>query len=156
FVGARFADHEAGVVLGFTHHETDRGLPALFAYADSGVEIPAYFSPEFHSGSITTLDLTQLYRNIDAMVKKISPYAHTVMETFIASTEAEYGVSLREAVLGNFAPLMVEFVGYPEETQAGEEDQPTQAYVIRARDPQGLETALAEIAEFAGGEEPTE
>ncbi|MFG0317438.1 MAG: hypothetical protein ACF8XB_09205, partial [Planctomycetota bacterium JB042] len=110
FLGLRFADDEAGFVLGLTHVETERGLPALFAYADAGVEIPTYFSPEFHSGSITTLDLTRLYENVVAMVKKISPYAHTVMETWLASVEDEYGIALRDAVLGNFAPLMVEFV----------------------------------------------
>lgn len=156
FFGLRFADDEAGMVLGMTHDETERGISTLFAYADTGVEIPSYFSPEFHSGSITTLDLSRLYRNIEAMVKKISPYAHTVMMSQIASIEGEYGIALREAVLDNFEPMMVEFIGYPEESQAGAEDQPTQAYVIRVKDPQGLEESLAELADFTGGEDPTE
>ncbi|MFG0319686.1 MAG: hypothetical protein ACF8XB_20605, partial [Planctomycetota bacterium JB042] len=47
-------------------------------------------------------------------------------------------------------------LGHPEASIAGEDDSPTQAYVVRVRDPQGLEESLAELAEFVGDEEPTE
>jgi len=156
FLGAAFEDDQASIVMGMTHAETDRGLSTMFAYADGGVEIPSYFSPEFHSGSITTLDLSQLYQNFDSMLKKISPYAHTMMHMQISSMESEYGFALREAVLDNFDALLVEFIGYPEATVAGDDDNPTQAYVIRVKDPQGLSESLAEFADFMAEEDPTE
>ena len=63
---------------------------------------------------------------------------------------------LREALLENLDAHLVEILGYPEATLAGPEDYPTQAYVIRVKDPRSLEEALALLAEDAGAEEAVE
>ncbi len=155
FAAGRVADDEAGLVFGFTHAETERGLHTLLAYDDAGVEIPPYFSSDFHSASITTFDVSEAWKRFDEMLNKASPWAHTMLKTQIGQLE-NTGFELRAAVLENCDGLLVEFVGYPEATQAGPDDHPTQAYVIRVRDPQTLEESLSALADELADEEPIE
>ena len=147
-------DGEGGLTFGFTHQETDFGLHTLLVYDDTGVEIPAYFSPDFHSASISRIDLAAVWERFDELLNKASPYGHVLLQTQLSRIENTF--PLRDAVLENLDSLMVEFLGYPETTQASPDDHPTQAYVVRVKDPQSIGEALGELGEDLGDDDPVE
>ncbi|MFH0944495.1 MAG: hypothetical protein V2A76_04785 [Planctomycetota bacterium] len=155
FAGARVEDDEAGLVFGFTFADTEYGLHTLLTYTDAGVEIPPYFSSDFHSASITAFDLSAAYEKFDKMLLHASPFGHKLLQMKIAGIERG-GFKLRDTVLNNFGGLVVEMLGYPEATVAGPDDLPTQAYVIRVKDPQSLAETLDELGEELAEEDPVE
>lgn len=155
FGSARVADDEASLVFGFTHADTDFGLHTLLTYDDSGVAIPPYFNSDFHSGSISRFDLSAAYERFDKMLRKVSPYAHTLFMTQVRAIESR-GFDLRDAVLNNVDSSFVELLGFPEATVADPDDLPTQAYVVRVKDPQTLAESLAELGEEMAEDDPVE
>ncbi len=155
FASVRVEDDEAGLVFGMTHADTEYGLHNLLTYGDSGVELPAYFSSDFHSASISSFDFSAAYEIFDKLLLKASPRGHVMFDGQLASLENE-GFALRDALLHNLDSQVVEVLGYPEATVAGPEDYPTQAYVIRVKDPRSLEEALATLGDDTGEDEPVE
>ena len=155
FAAFRVEDDEASLVFGFTHADTEYGLHTLMTYTDAGVEIPPYFSSDFHSASITSYDLSAAYQKFDKLLRHASPYAHKMLQIQIRSL-ARGGFELEDAVLNNFGGQIVEMLGYPEATVAGPDDLPTQAYVIRIKDPQSLSETLDELGEELAEDDPVE
>jgi hypothetical protein len=155
FVSLRVDDDEAELVFGMTHADTEYGLHTLMAYGGTGVEIPDYFSSDFHSASITNYDIGAAYEMFDKMLLKASPTGHGMLQGQIEQLETD-AFPLREALLTNLDARMVEVLGYPEATVAGPEDYPTQAYVVKIKDPRSLEEALSALADQNSQEEPVE
>lgn len=155
FATLHVEDEEAGLVFGFTHTDTDYGLHTLLTYDDSGVEIPSYFSSDFHSASISNFDVAAAYANFDSMLLKASPTGHGMLRGQIEMFEEET-FPIREALLDNMAGRFVEVLGYPEASLAGPEDHPSQAYVLKLQDGQSLAEGLAKLAEDQGDSEPIE
>lgn len=155
YIGLRVDDDEAELTFGITHEDREQGLATLIAYRDGGVEIPTFFNPAFHSASVSCYDLSAVWKNIESMVKKASPFGHTWMMTQLARVEG-MGFPLRDALLENLDGLLIDVLGYPEESTAGPDDHPSQAYILRIRDPQTLAEALEEFGESASDDEPTE
>jgi len=155
FVGAHVDDDEADLVFGITHADTEFGLHTLLTYGDGGVEIPGYFSSDFHSASISLYDFSAAYAVFDKLLLKASPYAHNYIQIQIDLLKEE-GFDLVDALLNNLDSQFVEVLGYPETTVAGPEDVPTQAYIVRVRDPQSMDEALAGLVDDAAKTEPVE
>ena len=155
FAGFQVEDDEAGFVFGFTHAETEMGLHTLLTYGAGGVEIPEYFSSDFHSASITRFDFGAAYDAFDKLLLKASPYGHNMLQGQISQLQSE-GLELTNGLLNNLDSLFVEVLGYPDATVAGPDDAPTQAYIVKVRDPQSLSEALAKMAEDLTQEEPVE
>ena len=155
FGAVRVEDDEGSLVFGFTHADTELGLHTLLTYTDTGVEIPDYFSSDFHSASISAYDLSAAYEKFDTMLRHASPYAHRMLQMQIKRIERG-GFELKDAVLNNFGGLMVEMLGYPEATVAGPDDLPTQAFVFRVKDPQSLAETLDELGEELSEDDPIE
>ncbi len=155
FAGLLVEDDEAGFVFGFTHADTELGLHTLLTYGDGGVEIPEYFSSDFHSASISRFDFGAAYEAFDKLLLKASPTGHNMFQGQVSQLESE-GLELTNGLLKNLDSLFVEVLGYPDATVAGPDDAPTQAYIIKVRDPQSLSEALAKIGEELTQEEPVE
>ncbi len=155
FAGAHVQDDEAGLVFGFTHSDTEYGLHRLLTYSDGGVEIPSYFSSDFHSASISLFDLAGAYDVFDKLLLKASPFGHNMLQVQIKNVKDE-GFDIIEPLLENLESPFVEVFGYPEATLAGPEDYPTQAYVVRVQDPQSLTEVLADIGRELPDSEPVE
>ncbi len=155
FAGLRVDDDEAELVFGMTHADTEYGLHTLMTYGGSGVEIPDYFSSDFHSASISNFDVAGAYEMFDKMLLKASPTGHGMLRGQIEQFETE-SFPIREALLTNLDSLMVEMLGFPEATVVGPEEHPTQAYVIKVKDPQSLEEALSALVDDENEEEASE
>jgi hypothetical protein len=144
FFSAHVDDDEADLVFGFTHADTEFGLHTLLTYGDGGVEIPGYFSTDFHSASISLFDFSASYDAFDKLLLKASPQGHTVLQMQIDTIEEE-GFDLIDALLNNLDSQFVEVLGYPESSAAGPDTFPTQAYVVRIKDPQSQDEALGAL-----------
>lgn len=155
FFGAYVDDDEAGLAWGMTFADTDEGIHRLLTYSGRGVEIPEYFSSDFHSASISLFDPSAAYEVFDDMLLKISPTGHQMLEGQIERIEAD-SFPLRDALLRNLEGRVVSMVGYPEATVAGPDDYPSQAFVVRVADPRTLSDALALMIEDAASAEPVE
>ncbi len=155
FAAAYVEDDEAGFMYGMTLADSDKGLHRMLTYGNSGVDLPDYFSSDFHSASISLFDPAAAYEVFDEMLQSISPMAHGMLTAQIEQLEAET-FPLRDALLRNLDSRVVSVVGYPEASTAGPKDYPSTAYVIRVKDPQSLEDALARWGDDITGEEPVE
>ncbi|MFT7464660.1 MAG: hypothetical protein ACI9EF_003018 [Pseudohongiellaceae bacterium] len=155
FAGLYVEDDEAGFTFGFTHSDTELGLHTMLTHGDGGVEIPGYFSSDFHSASISRFDFSAAYAAFDKMLLKASPTGHNMLQGQIAMAE-EGGLEVINGLLNNMDSHFVEVLGYPDSTVAGPDDQPTQAYVVRIKDPQSLHEALTLLGEELTTEDPVE
>lgn len=155
FASVYVDDDEAGMTYGMTFADTDEGLHRMLAYSDRGVEIPEYFSSDFHTASISLFDLSAAYDVFDEMLMKISPVAHGMFESEIEKIEAD-SFPLRDALLRNLEGRVVSMLGYPEATVAGPDDYPSTAYVIRVADPQTLNDAMGLMTQDITTEDPVE
>ncbi|RKY19418.1 MAG: hypothetical protein DRQ55_10675 [Planctomycetota bacterium] len=155
FAALRVDDDEAGLVFGMTHADTEYGLHTLLTYGASGVELPSYFSSDFHSGSISNYDIGAAWEMFDKLLLKASPTGHGMLRGQIDQLE-DSSFPLRDALLTNLDSYLVEILGYPEATVAGPDDYPTQAYVIKVKDPRTLKEALSALAGEQTSDEPVE
>jgi hypothetical protein len=155
FVGIDVENDELSAAVGYTQESRQRGLAELMAYDDRGIELPSYFHSGLHSGSVSSIDFTKLYRLVMDMVQKASPFAHRFLRSQIENIQ-KYSFPLETALLENTDGFLAEVVGYPEGFTPGPEDHPSQAYVLRVKDGEALATALGEYADMNADEDPAE
>ncbi len=128
------------------------GLLRLATYGRGGVPAASYVPERPMTASATSFDLSQMFKELQALMAAISPTSPMLLEIQLQQMRQQTGVDLRSALLENFGPELVTFSVLPE-NEPGEGDilQPEQVYVVAIKDAASLSNALEALKDRIPG-----
>lgn len=133
-------------------YEPKAGILRLASYGRGGLPAAAYIPERPMTASLTSFDLSQMFKELQALIAVLSPASPMLLEIQLQQMREQTGVNLRTALLENFGPELVTFSVLPEGAPSGEGlIQPEQVFVVAIKDAASLSNALGALKDRVPG-----
>jgi len=128
------------------------GLPRLLSYGDGPLPTAAYVPESVLASSVTTFDLSEMSRQLEALLALASPSTPALLNIQLEQVKANSGVDLRRALLENFGAEIVSYSLRPEGlTAEAPALESQQVYVFKIIDAAALSAAVEALKDLIPG-----